>query len=401
MLPHKLSNGICSLNEGVDRLVLSCIMEIDNKGNLISYDITEGIIKSRHRMTYNKVNRMLEDNDKELINEYSDIYPMLLKMAELSKVIRDKRTKDGALDFDVPEYKITLDDKGKPIDFQLRKRGIGELLIEDFMLMANQTIAYHMNIAKLPCVYRVHENPDQEKLLNVFNFIKKLGYKVSNIKNEIRPKMIQQTMDNVKGSNEYYIINQMMLRAMMKAKYSEECLGHYGLAFQYYCHFTSPIRRYPDLMVHRLIKTLLLHPSDDFEDLYRYYLINLHEIAEVSSIQERKSVDCERDVDDMLMAEYMSNHIGEVYDGIINSITSFGMYVILPNGIEGLIHINNMKGYYMFNEREMSLTSYNMKYTLGDRVKIVVLNSSKKNRTIDFVLQSDYEGEAYGYNYTK
>lgn len=404
MLPHKLSNGICSLNEGVDRLVLSCIMEIDSYGNVINYDIVEGIIKSTHRMTYNKVNKMLIDNDSDLINEYSDIYPMLLNMQELSQIIRAKRTKNGALDFDVPEYKIHLDEEGNPVDFIIRERNVGELLIEDFMLMANETVAYHMNIAEIPCVYRVHENPDQEKLLNVFSLIKKMGIKVLNTKNEIKPKMIQATMNELKGKNEYYVVNNMVLRAMMKAKYSEQCLGHYGLAFKYYCHFTSPIRRYPDLMVHRLIKTLMLNPSDNFSDDLSFYVANLHDICVRCSEQEKKSVDCERDVNDMLASMYMSKHIGEVYEGIVNSVTGYGMYVTLENGIEGLVHISNLNGHFIYNEKEMMLVGKNVKYQLGDKVKVVVYNTNKKERTIDFILEHDYfgyRGEGFGYNYIK
>ncbi len=389
MLPHKLSNGICSLNEGVYRLVLSCIMEIDTTGNVVNYEICEGIIKSAHRMTYNKINKMLA-GDRDLIDTYYDIYPMVLNMKDLSDIIRAKRTNDGSLDFDVPEYGVSLDEQGKPIDFILRERGAGELLIEDFMLMANQTVAYHMNIMKLPCVYRVHEEPDQAKLSNVFGFIQRLGYKVKSSKNGIRPKMIQDAMNLVKDSPEEYVINQMMLRAMMKAKYSEECLGHYGLAFPYYCHFTSPIRRYPDLMTHRLIKTLLLHPGDDFDDNIQYYNYNLPDICENTSIQERKSVDCEREVNDMLMAEYMSKHIGEAYSGVISSITSFGMFVTLPNGVEGLVHISNMKGYFIYNEKNMSLNGYGVSYNIGDKVDIVVFSTSKKDRSVDFILHKDF-----------
>lgn len=391
MLPHQLSNGICSLNEGEYRLTLSCIMEIDRSGNVKNYEICEGIIKSAHRMTYNNVNKMLK-GDKEVIDTYTDIYPMLLEMEELSKIIREKRMKAGALDFDVPEVEIELNEQGEASKFYLRQRDSAELLIEDFMLMANQTVAYHMNISKLPCVYRVHESPDQSKLEGVFAFIKNLGYKIPSIKNDIKPKMIQTLMNNIASSSEAFVINQIILRSMMKAKYSEECLGHYGLAFKYYCHFTSPIRRYPDLMVHRLIKELLLHPGDDFFDKYKNFMLNIHDVAFTSSVQERKSVDCERDVNDMLMAGYMAHHIGEVYEGIINSITSFGMFITLPEGIEGLVHINNMDGYFIYNEKKMTLSSYSKTYHIGDKVEIVVLSSSKKERSVDFVLKEDYHG---------
>ncbi|MCR5706282.1 MAG: ribonuclease R [Acholeplasmatales bacterium] len=403
MLPHTLSNGICSLNEGVERLVLSCIMDLDPDGRLIKYEIKEGIIKSLHRMTYNKVNKMLE-GDKELIDEYSDIYPMILDCKELADKIRARRVKGGALDFDVPEYAISLNDKGEPISFKLRERGPAELLIEDFMLKANETVAYHMSMANLPCVYRIHETPDQEKLHNTLGFIERLGYKIPKTKNDILPSELQKLMNTVKEQNtDYFVVNQMMLRSMMKAKYSEECVGHYGLALQYYCHFTSPIRRYPDLMTHRLIKKLMLHPSKkNFDKDYMHFMIMLHEVCVTCSEQERKSIECEREVDDMLMAQYMSNHIGESYKGVINSITQFGMFVTIDGGIEGLVHISNMNGFFVFDDKTMSLSSYRRTYTIGDRVDIVVIGASKKDRAVDFILKEDMNKEVYyGYGSRK
>ena len=248
MLPQKLSNGICSLNEGVDRLVLACEMEFNLKGKLLNYEINEGIIKSTHRMTYNNVNKML-NNDEEVIKKYQDIYPMILDMISLSDILRGLRVKKGAIDFEVPEYKATLDKDGHPISFELRTRDKAEMLIEDFMLAANETVAYHMSVSNLPCVYRVHENPKLEAVKKVFDMIKTTGLKVIVPKNKILPKDIQKAMNLVKEDKKesYSVINQMMLRAMAKAKYSEKNLGHYGLAMDYYCHFTSPIRRYPDL----------------------------------------------------------------------------------------------------------------------------------------------------------
>lgn len=404
MLPHSLSNGICSLNEGVDRLVLSCIMEIDNTGNLVNYDICEGIINSAHRMTYNKVNKILS-GDSSLIDEYIDIYPMICDMKELSEIIRAKRVKNGALDFDVPEYKISMNDRGEPIKFELRERFEAELLIEDFMLMANQTVAYHMYEAEIPCMYRVHEAPVEEKVMGVFGFIQSLGYKVKISRNGILPSQIQSIMSEVKeeGVN-YYIINQLMLRAMMKAKYEEECIGHYGLALDYYCHFTSPIRRYPDLFVHRSLKTLLLHPKKSYDKDLMELSYQVHDYALRSSEQEKKSVDCEREVNDMLMAVYMQRHMGEAYDGVINSITQFGMFITIDGGIEGLCHINNMSGYFVYDDKKMTLSNYKMSYRVGDRVRVVCVSASKKDRSIDFMLESDLkykEDDYYGYRYNR
>jgi ribonuclease R len=389
MLPHKLSNGICSLNEGVDRLVLACIMELDLKGNLKDYKICEGIINSRHRMTYNNVNKMI-DGDEETISKYKDIYPTILEMVKLSDIIREKRVKKGAIDFEIPEYAIKLNEKGEPIDFKLRTRKKAELLIEDFMLSANETVAYHMSISNLPCVYRVHEEPDNEKVKAVFEMLKSIGVKQKLNKNKILPLDIQKAMNEVKGKNEEMVINTLMLRSMMKARYFEKNLGHYGLAMQYYCHFTSPIRRYPDLMTHRIIKHLILHPQNFDKDLERIDY-EIHDICVMSSQRERNAIDCEREVDDMLTAWYMQNHIDEVYEGIIDSIVSFGMFVMLDSGIEGLIHIKNMQGYFNFNEPLMRFEGKNVVYKIGDKVKIRVIGASKKERKVDFVLDSDYE----------
>lgn len=396
MLPHTLSNGICSLNEGEDRLVLSCIMEISLDGKLINYEIKEGIICSRHRMTYNKVNKILA-GDIDLIEEYSDIYQMILDSKELADIIRANRVKGGALDFDVPEYAITLNEKGEPISFKLRERGPAELLIEDFMLKANETIAYHMAIENLPCVYRIHENPDQEKLHNTLSFVERLGYKIPKTKSDIMPSMLQHLMNDVKNQKkDYFVINQMMLRSMMKAKYSEECIGHYGLALKYYCHFTSPIRRYPDLMTHRLIKKLLLHPNKKtFDEDYMKYMLNIHEICVMCSEQERKAIDCEREVDSMLMAEYMQKRIGSHYSGVINSVTQFGMFVTIDDGIEGLVHISNMNGYFTYDDKTMSLQTFKRKYSVGDRVDVIVIGASKKDRTVDFILKEDFRNNPY------
>lgn len=395
MLPRKLSNGICSLNEGVERLVLSCLMEIDLKGNLVNYEICEGVIKSHHRMTYNKVNKIL-NGDKDLINEYSDIYPMLLQMQQLSSIIRQRRYKKGGLEFDVDEYKITLYSDGSPKDITLRTRDDAEKLIEDFMLCANETVAYNMNIMNLPCEYRIHEKPEQEKLHDVFDIINNMGVSLKKTQNDIHPKQVQEALEKISDSPYSPILNQMLLRSMMKAKYYEKCLGHYGLAMNYYCHFTSPIRRYPDLMVHRLIKKLLLHPNDLAKDI-AYYEAILPEICLKNSASERKSIECEREVDDMLYAWYMSRHIEEAFSGIITSITSFGFFVTLSNGIEGLVAYKNMDGYVIYNDKDLKCIYKDKEYKLGDKVDVVVISASKESRKIDFVLKDEYDikGDIY------
>lgn len=389
MLPRKLSNGICSLNENVDRLVLSCLMEIDLKGNLVNYEIVEGVIKSHHRMTYSNVNKIL-NGDKDLIEKYNDIYDMLINMQQLAHIIRERRYKKGGIEFEVDEYKVTLNSDGSPNEITLRVRDEAEKLIEDFMLQANETVAYHMNIMNLPCMYRVHEKPDQEKLHNVFSLISNMGVALKNTKNDIHPKQIQDALEKINESEFAPIINNMLLRSMMKAKYMEKCLGHYGLAMNYYCHFTSPIRRYPDLMVHRMIKNVLLHPNNIDDDITHFDTI-LPEIALKNSASERKAIECEREVYDMLYAWYMTKHIKEKYTGIITSLTSFGMFVTLDNGIEGLVAYKDMDGYFDYNESTMTVKSIDRCYKLGQKVDIIVMHASKSARKIDFMLEEDYE----------
>lgn len=386
MLPKKLSNGICSLNEGVDRLTLACIMTIDSKGRLINYDICESVINSHHRMTYNKVNLIL-NGDEELCKEYSDIKDMLINMSKLSHIIREVRYKKGGLDFESDEYKFILDEKGKPIDIVKRIRDDAEMLIEDFMLSANETVAYHMNIMNLPCMYRIHEKPDQEKLHNTFITLKAMNLPINDKKSDIKPHDIQIFLNNVKDNPNFSIINNLLLRSMMKAKYSEKCLGHYGLAMNYYCHFTSPIRRYPDLITHRLIKKLLLHPSDNFEFDLEHYISILPEIAIKNSFSEKKAIDCERSVDDMMFSWYMSDKISKQYIGTITSITAFGMFVTLSFGVEGLVMYKNLNSYFEYDEKTMTASDGKKTYHLGDKVSIIVLDSNKKTRKIDFVIE--------------
>ncbi len=392
MIPRKLSNGICSLNENVNRLVLACIMEIDYKGNLINYDICEGVIKSHHRMTYNNVNKIL-NNDPLMVEKYNDIKDMLSLMQELSHIIRARRYKKGGIEFEVNEYKYTLNEDGSPKTIELRTRDEAEKLIEDFMLEANETIAYHMNISNLPCEYRIHEKPDQEKLQDVFDIIRNMGVNLPKTKNDIHPKQVQDALEKISDTAYKPVLNNMLLRSMMKAKYNEKCLGHYGLAMNYYCHFTSPIRRYPDLMVHRIIKKLLINPKDFDADLTHFEQI-LPEVCLNNSASERKSIECERAVDDMLSAWFIELQPKDsVFEGMITSITNFGMFVTLENGIEGLIQFANMNGYFDKSSDGLEAISYNKTYKLGQKVKVRILDASKETRKIDFSLEEDYHND--------
>ena len=383
MLPHELSNGICSLNPDEDRLVLACIMEYSKLGKLVNYEICEGVINSHHRMTYNKVNKIL-NGEQELIDEYSDIAPMLKNMEEFSKVLRELRHKRGGIEFDTIEYSFRLNSDGSPKEIIKRERMDAEKLIEDFMLAANETVAYHMNIMNLPIVYRIHEKPDQDKLRTTFQEVKSMGLDVKLTQNDIHPKQVQDALEKASDNPNKYIINNMLLRSMMKAKYSSECLGHYGLAMNYYCHFTSPIRRYPDLMTHRMIKKLLLHPTDKFDKELSHYSSIIPEIALKNSSSERRSVDCEREVDDMLYAWYMESKIGNIYQGTVTSIQSFGMFVEIENGIEGLILYRNCEEYFEYDEKHHIAYTDNEKYYLGKKVMVKCIAASKDERKIDF-----------------
>ncbi len=310
-------------------------------------------------------------------------------MLELSQIIRSKRVKKGGIDFDVKENRFELDSLGAPISIIERTRDKAEKMIEDFMLMANETVAYHMNIMHLPCMYRIHEKPDQEKLLQTYAQIKALGGSVSESKKNISAKNIQETLRLAEDSAYKPIIHDLLLRSMMKAKYSDTCIGHYGLAMYYYCHFTSPIRRYPDLMVHRIIKRLLLHPKDFEKDLLHFQEL-LGATAAQNSVSERNAVECERAVDDMLYAWYMEQRLHQSYEGIITSVTSFGLFVSLDNGIEGLVALDNMAGYYEYDPVSISYRSGKKSYGLGQRVTVVVVGASRKTRRVDFMFLEDY-----------
>lgn len=388
MLPHKLSNGICSLNPNVDRLAISCIMEIDEKGKLINYEIFESVIKSRKQMTYKNVNKILEEN---IIPEGYEQYAEKIKeMNELAKILRKYKENRGYIDFEINEAKIIVDEKGKAIDVKLRERKAGEKLIEDFMIQANETIASHIFYMELPFVYRIHGEPSEEKIINFKKFVSILGYKITGIK-EINPKSMQNMLEQLKEKEEYSILSSILLRSMQKAVYDKTNIGHFGLASKCYTHFTSPIRRYPDLTVHRLLRKYLFENKIN-QETTTYYENKLTDITKHSSERERASIECEREVDDMKKAEYMMDHIGEEHEGIISSVTNFGMFVELPNQIEGLVRIEDLEDdYYTYNEETFSITGKNNKrgYRLGDKVKIIVKQASKEAKTIDFIIKKN------------
>lgn len=387
MLPHKLSNGICSLNPNEDRLAISCIMEINNKGETVNYDIFESIIRSKKQMTYNNVNKILEENiTPEGYEEYEET---IRKMNELAHILRKMKEKRGYIDFEINEAKIIVDEKGKAIDVVLRERYSGEKLIEDFMIAANETIASHIYYMELPFVYRIHGEPSEEKINQFRKFVSILGYKIVGNRKEITPISMQKMLDQLKDKEQYHILSANLLRSMQKAVYDKNNIGHFGLGSKCYTHFTSPIRRYPDLMVHRLLKKYLFQNSIN-EETINYYDNKLIEITKHSSERERAAIECEREVDDMKKAEYMQSHINEEYEGIVSSVMPFGMFIELENTIEGLVRIDEIDDdYYTYNEETFSLTGKNNKrgYRLGDKVKIIVKAANKEAKTIDFYIK--------------
>ena len=401
MLPHKLSNGICSLNPNVDRLAISCIMEITPNGKIVSHDIFESVIKSRIQMTYKKVNKIL--NDEETPEGYEPFKDDLKLMWELAKILRKEKLARGYLDFDVDEPKILVDENCKPYDVVLRERGKGENMIEDFMIAANETVAEHVFYMGLPFVYRVHEVPDNEKVEEFLNSISMLGYHVVGDRNFVYPKSMKKILDQLRDKEGFEILSTLLLRCMKKAVYKPENLGHYGLASKCYTHFTSPIRRFPDTTVHNLLRKYIFNEPNDKElnRLIEYWEENLPALCDHASEKERDSIDCERDVESMKMAEYMESHIGEEYDGTISSVMNFGLFVQLDNMIEGLVHISEIKGdYYTFDETTHTLRGEKKgkMYKLGQKVRVVVTNASKENSTIDFNL---VEGNKNGNNKQK
>ncbi len=396
MLPHKLSNGICSLNPGVERLTQSCVMEIDNKGKVVSHDIFESVIKSRLQMTYKKVNKWLDEGIVE--DGYEPFTKDLTLMKELADILRKARSARGAIDFDTDEAKIIADEAGKPIDVVLRERASGEKMIEDFMIAANETVSSHVFYMELPFVYRVHGTPKEEKINDFLDFISSLGYKITGKINTQYPSSIQHVLDQLKDKKEYKILSSLMLRAMQKAVYQTDNIGHFGLASKIYTHFTSPIRRFPDTTVHRLLRTYL-YENDQSKKTIDYFKEYLPVLTEHASQKERDAIECEREVEDMKMAEYMMDHVGEEFTGMISGVTSFGMFVELPNMIEGLVHISDIKGdYYNYDEKSMSLIGQRSKrrYRIGDEVTVICKSASKEESFIDFEISSESSEENEG-----
>lgn len=382
MLPHKLSNGICSLNPEVERLAISCVMEIDKNGKTVDYEIFESVIKSRIQMTYKKVNKIYAG---EVVEGYEPYTDALLLMKELADIIRKHKNERGYIDFDSNEAKILVDENCVPYDVVLRDRGIGENLIEDFMIQANECVATHIFYMDLPFIYRIHEYPKEDKIKTFLQFVSSLGYSVPGYIKDISPKSMQKLLAFLKDKKEYKVLSSLLLRNMQKAVYLPQNLGHYGLASKCYTHFTSPIRRYPDTTVHRLLRTYLFN-NDMSGATLRHWEDKLVVVADHSSVKERSSVECEREVDDMKMAEYMEKHIGEKYEGMISGVTNFGLFVQLPNLIEGLVHISELDGFYSYREESQMLINedtHNM-YKLGDKVEIKVIKASKEEKTIDF-----------------
>lgn len=391
MIPHQLSNGICSLNQGTDRLALSCIMDIDAKGKVIDHKIAETVIHVDRRMTYTAVNEIVTNKNKAVMEEYKDFVPMFLLMKELADILREKRHQRGSIDFDFPESKIILDSNGRPIDIKPYERNAATKIIEDFMLIANETVAEDYFWQEIPFVYRTHESPDPEKIQKLSIFINNFGYFIKSGQDVIHPKEIQKLLDKIEGTNEEALISRLTLRSMKQARYTTVNSGHFGLSTKYYCHFTSPIRRYPDLQIHRIIKENL-HGHMTGKRIKHYDAI-LNNVADRSSQCERRADEAEREVDKLKKVQYMSERIGQIYDGVISSITSWGMYVELPNTVEGMIHVTALEDdYYYYDEESYMMIGKDTgrEFKLGQQVKIKVVATDPFLRTIDFKL---YEPE--------
>lgn len=394
MLPHVLSNGMCSLNMGEDRLALSCMMTFNEKGELVDHTIAETVINVNERMNYSDVNKILKNQSPELKERYKDEVDMFFLMAKLSGILRKNREKRGSIDFDFPETKIILNKKGEPVKIMPYERDVAQKIIEDFMLLANETVAEHFFWMESPFVYRIHGTPDPEKILKLGTFINNFGYsmKLRGQEDGIHPKEIQKLLNRIEGTPEEALISRLTLRSMRRAEYSTICMGHFGLACQYYTHFTSPIRRYPDLQIHRIIKDHLRGRMN--ERKVSHYNDILSQVAKESSSLERKADEAERECEKLKKAQYMTKHIGEVFEGVISGVTSWGIYVELPSTIEGMVHVSKLEGdyfYYKEDTYEMVGRDHGVSYKLGQRVKIVVDDVDMATKTIDFDLVYDEE----------
>ena len=386
MLPKKLSNGICSLNAGEDRLALSCLMDIDKKGNVVGHKIAETVIHVTERMTYTNVNKILTHADEAVTKKYQELVPMFFLMKELSEIVRKNRKKRGAIDFDFPESKVILDENGKPVDIYEYEHNSATDLIEDFMLLANETVAEEYYFNEIPFVYRTHEEPDSEKIESVFSMIRAGKIKVKKAKENVSPKEIQQVLKEIEGLECEPFFARLLLRSMKQAKYTTDCIGHFGLAARYYCHFTSPIRRYPDLQIHRIIKENLR--SRMTKEKKQHYKEILPDVASRSSMLERRAEEVERETVKMKKAEYMMAHIGEEFEGIISGVTEWGFYVELSNTIEGLVHVNLLTDdYYEYDREHYTLTGEDTGkvYKMGQKIRVKVLRADLATRTVDFL----------------
>ncbi|MGN0483030.1 MAG: ribonuclease R [Lachnospiraceae bacterium] len=395
MLPHKLSNGICSLNAGENRLTLSCIMRIDQKGNIIDHKIGESVINVNERMSYTGVKKILEDHDPQLCERYAKIVPMLEKMQELAAILRKKRMQRGSIDFDFPETKIKVDENGKPIEILPYERNVATKMIEDFMLAANETVAEDCFWQELPFVYRSHDWPDEDKIYKLATFIRNFGYDMHVGQNGIHPKDLQKLLTKVEGTKEEALISRLTLRSMKQAKYTTQSEGHFGLASSYYCHFTSPIRRYPDLQIHRIIKDNLRGRMN--EKRRKHYEEILPEVAKHSSEMERRADETERETNKLKKAEYMEQYLGQSFTGVISGITNWGIYVELPNTVEGMIPVQSLTDdFYNYQESTYELVGEHSgrRFKLGEQVSVVPVRCDRQLRTIDFMLkEEDEDGE--------
>ena len=388
MLPTRLSNGICSLNQGEDRLALSCLMTIDGQGRVINHQIAETVIRVNRRMTYTAVKKILE-GDQETASAYQELVPLFYEMRDLSALLRRNRTRRGSIDFDFPESKVLLDEQGHPVEIRAYEANVATRIIEDFMLLANETVAREYCERQIPFLYRTHENPDSDKMENVLTFIRGQGIPVNKHQQEITPAQVQEILTAVEGKPSEPLISRLLLRSMKQARYTTGCSGHFGLAARHYCHFTSPIRRYPDLQIHRIIKDTIRGRMN--QEKKEHYAHILEDVATWTSQTERRAEEVERETVKMKKAEYMAGLVGQTFEGVISGVTGWGLYVELPNTVEGLVHVNSMKDYYRFDEENYQLVGEHngVVFHLGDLVRVQVAGADVQTRSVDFILEED------------